>query len=135
MANGKKLKLSEAKQLISAFQKRELMPFPPTQHEVERKKIAIGQKFDLSVIKDFLAAIEKHPESSKIDAIRIYIARSVRKGDTVENFDLVFVPVLTGDSDLHVVYDRKSEEKELDTIIGSGLPCPNVCPSNTLACM
>jgi hypothetical protein len=127
MANGKKLSIDSAKAIIKAFEQQE------TGRGVPLDDLAIGQKLDLAVLEEFLAAIKNHSQANDIDAIRIYIGRTKRTGHTKEHYDLVLVPVLKNDDDLHKVYDRK-DRSELDTIVGNTLPCPNVCPDKAFFC-
>lgn len=125
MSKGEKLSIDEAKANILAFENYIL----PLDHTVPQEDLAIGQKLDLQVLKDFLSAIARHPRGNEVDAVRIYFARSMRVGDTQTRFDIVMIPVFNSDADFHVVYERALASDKQDTIIGRTLPCPNVCPS------
>lgn len=125
MSKGEKLSISEAKANILAFENYIL----PLDQAVPRRQLAIGQKLDLQVLKNFMMAIEQHSRGHEVDAVRIYFARSTRDGDSEERFDIVLLPVFQDDTDFHVVYDRLPLSDKQDTIIGRTLPCPNVCPS------
>lgn len=128
MSNGRNLTIGEARANIKAFENHE------KKLGASISNLAVGQKIDLDVLQRFMDAIKNHPQSKDIDAIRIYLARSVRHGQKDEHYDVVLVPVLNTDEDLQKVY-AKSENKQADyTIIGEALPCPNVCPNKGFHC-
>jgi len=117
------MSIDDATKAIKAFEKQEL------DREIKIEDLAIGHRFDLQFLKDFIAAEENHPKSKDIDSIRVYIARSKRKDQTKEFYDLIMIPVLKDGNDIHTIYQRDDKSLELDTIIGNSLPCPNVCPN------
>lgn len=130
MPNGNPLSLEEAQKNIRAFVNQEKRR--TLQGE---KNIVVGQKFDLDVLRTFLDAIDRHDKRSEIDAVRIYFAKSNRRGKYKStSYDVVLVPVLKKnygddyDRDLHAVYQRVEKDIPDATIIGNSLPCPNVCP-------
>ncbi|PKK37414.1 hypothetical protein BWI96_05970 [Siphonobacter sp. SORGH_AS_0500] len=123
MSNGRKLTLEEAKEIILAFEEEQTQVLKRPLEEV-----GIGQKLDLSLLEDFIAAIKAHPKSHEIDAVRIYLGKSIRPGSSVKQYDIVLVPVFKDGHDIHKVYDVHPLTA-LDTLIGNTLPCPNVCPN------
>jgi hypothetical protein len=134
MPNGKKMEIGKATDNIHAF--RLEVEQVSAQLNLPPKELAIGQKFDLQLVKDFMTAIQRHNDDPTkeldIDSIRIYLAKSHREGD--EYYDVVIVPVLTNDKDLHKVYPKEGFVDELETLLGEGLPCPNVCPDKAFFC-
>jgi hypothetical protein len=131
MTHGKPIPLVEAQKNIRAFVNQERRR--TWQNE---QKIVVGQKLDLSVLKDFIKAIDEHDQHDQIDAVRIYFAKSNRGGTHKQaSYDIVLVPVLKAivgrpDRDLHAVYPGPDKTVADPTIIGNALPCPNVCPKN-----
>lgn len=130
MPNGKTISLIQAQQNIRAFVKQEQI-----RTLKDEKKIVVGQKIDLDVLKKFIEAIDHHEKASEIDAIRIYFAKSTRGGQySKSEYDVVIVPVLRKnygddyDYDLHAVYPRPEKDRADPIILGNSLPCPNVCP-------
>lgn len=121
MKNGRNLSIAEAVEIIKTFEQQETARTPIDD-------LAIGQKLDLDVLTNFLDAIKKHPNAADINAIRIYIGKSTRTGHTKETHNLIFVPVLKDNKDLHKVYTKENVRSALPTILGDTLPCPNVCP-------
>jgi hypothetical protein len=121
MKNGRNLSIAEAIGIIKTFEQQETARTPID-------KLAIGQKLDLDVLNNFLDEIKKHPQAADIDAIRIYIGKSTRAGQNVETHNLIFVPVLKDNKDLHKVYTKDDVRSAVPTILGDTLPCPNVCP-------
>ncbi|MDR7132555.1 hypothetical protein J2X69_004928 [Algoriphagus sp. 4150] len=129
--NGSKVKLSFAKKSIKDYVKQEM-----TRSGREETRIVVAHQFDLSVIKDFIAEIDKiNLGSDKIDSIRIYQGLDNREktGDPDE-YDLILVPTYASGNDFNTVYVQKAIEKELPTLIGKSTPCPNVCQQGMLPC-
>ncbi|WPR73299.1 hypothetical protein [Algoriphagus sp. NG3] len=129
--NGSKVKLSFAKKSIKNYLKQEM-----TRSGREEARIVAAHQFDLSVIKDFIAEIDKiNLGSNKIDSIRIYHGLDNReKNGGSDEYDLILVPTYATGIDLHTVYTQKAVEKELPTLIGKSTPCPNVCQQGMLPC-
>ncbi len=133
MPNGKNLSIEDATLIIAKFVQQETGRGTPI------NQLAVGQKLDLQVLKDFIDAIDNHSQASNIDAVRIYFGRSTRPEIGSENYDIVMVPVLKinddgKDLDLHKIFDREAIHGELPTLVGNTLPCPNVCPSSGFFC-
>lgn len=133
MPNGKNLSIEDATLIIAKFVQQETGRGTPID------QLAVGQKLDLQVLRDFIDAIDNHQQAANIDAVRIYFGRSTRPGTGSENYDIVLVPVLKinadgKDLDLHKVFDREAMRAELPTLVGNTLPCPNVCPTRGFFC-
>lgn len=144
MENGQNLSIEEAEPIIKAFVRTEI-----SRTGLEEKQIAVGQKIDLQLLKNFMTEIEKingdltrsgSADKRTIDAVRIYFGISDRMGKyNKEDYDIVIVPVLSidtassysHDEDYHKVYKPTLKSTALASILGNTLPCPNVCPNSS----
>lgn len=124
MANGKKLSVNQAKPIIRKFIADEIQ-----RTGLPENDIVVGHKFDLQLLRDFLTGIDNDPKKNDIKAFRVYFAKSKRSSVEPEQYDVVIVPVLSNDEDLHRVYRLVGDDDPQDTILGNSLPCPNVCPN------
>ncbi len=90
-----------------------------------------GHQFDLSVIQTFVNEINSFNQTQVgtdvIDSIRIYYAKSKRKGAKKAERDLVIVPVKKDGRDLYTVYTKDQVLEGDPGIIANSNPCPNVC--------
>ena len=133
MSNGTTLTINEAASIIDSFVGQERRRSLWLRR---KKKIVVGQKLDLNILKAFIAEVDKHnarieqqAESSQIKAVRIYFGKSDRKSRyKKELYDLVLVPVVGKNTDLYRIYDKENRDVKKDMLVGNTLPCPNVCP-------
>ena len=103
-------------------------------HKPEQE-IVVGHKFDLTLIKSFLAEIEKLISSgAPIDSIRVYLAKNKRGSLATDYYDAIMVPTLNTDAAYHRVYETKEKFLGDPTIIGRSTPCPNVCTRKLVPC-
>lgn len=121
--NGKNLSLEEAQKYIQAFENYQRI----NDRTFDSAKLGIGQKFDLLKLRNFIHEIDNHVLADKINAVRIYLARSDRDGTIEENYDVVLIPVLDTNEDLHKVYEEDPSIAPLATLLGKSSPCPSVC--------
>jgi hypothetical protein len=99
------------------------------------REIVVGHRFDLALIKSFLAEIEKLISGgAPIDSIRVYLAKDRRGSLTTDDYDVIMVPTLSTEDDHHRVYIPKEKFLADPTIIGHSTPCPNVCSKKALSC-
>jgi hypothetical protein len=128
MPNGDILKPSEAAKYINAFRTYQ----ETNDQSYDEDKLGVAQKFDLIKLRNFINAIDNDPRAKEINAVRIYLARSTRQNKIDENYDVVLIPVLDNNDDLHLLVNPDANIAKLTTILGEGSPCPNVCGNKAL---
>lgn len=131
MSHGKNISVNHAIASIRKFVQQEIQ-----RTGKEEKKIVVGHRIELSLIKTMMAEIDKLNDLGQdIDSLRIYFGIDDRNGRvTPEEYDVILVPTHSSDEDLHTIYKLQNKEDELPTLIGNSTPCPNVCEQKTLNC-
>ncbi len=130
---GKPILVKDARDYVKAYVSERTNP----PYNIPEKDLIVGHLFDFDLLESFVQAVaDLRNQGEKIDAIRIYHAKSNRGGAmTKDESDLVIVPVMDDNSDYHMVYMRpKSLTAFYPLIIAESTPCPNICNGKSINC-